>query len=34
MCFNCPMFGFYLLIAPFVPGAAFKDVGPRDQVSS
>lgn len=34
MCFNSPMFGIYLLIAPFVPGAAFTDVGPRDQVSS
>lgn len=25
------MFGFYLFIAPFVPGAAFKDIGPCDQ---
>lgn len=27
-CLNCPAVGFYLLIVPFVPGAAFKGIGP------
>lgn len=33
MCFNCSVIEFYLLIGPFIFGAAFKYVGLCDQVS-